>query len=62
MLDSKTGEIIDNPHSVVLTFAARIGGIIAHIRQSRAKFENTPDRGILGKNLSVRHQKRSTQA
>ena len=46
---------IETDHSVasrVLTFASRFSAIWQHVKQSRNYFEQTPDKGLLGKSVS----------
>ncbi|CAF0762309.1 unnamed protein product [Rotaria sp. Silwood1] len=41
----------EDPHSKTQTFISRLVALWNHVRHSRQKFEQTPDRGFLGKNI-----------
>ncbi|CAF4188508.1 unnamed protein product, partial [Rotaria sp. Silwood2] len=41
----------EDPHSKTQTFVSRLVALWNHVRHSRQKFEQTPDRGFLGKNI-----------
>lgn len=50
-LNTKDLKLYEDEHSKTQTFVSRLIALWRHVRQSRADFERTPDRGFLGKNV-----------
>jgi hypothetical protein len=49
---NKFGQLEEDKNSKKLTFISRISALWRHVRISRKKFEDTPDKGLLGKGLT----------